>query len=38
MNTFIEIEDELKPDHKYHVAYCRKAVYIYSTVNSSESY
>lgn len=26
MNTFKEIEDELKPDHKYRVAYCRKAL------------
>ncbi|VAH39706.1 unnamed protein product [Triticum turgidum subsp. durum] len=26
MNTFIEIEHELKPDHKYRVAYCRKAI------------
>uniref|UniRef100_R7WFZ2 (+)-delta-cadinene synthase isozyme C2 n=1 Tax=Aegilops tauschii TaxID=37682 RepID=R7WFZ2_AEGTA len=26
MNTFREFEDELKPDHKYRVAYSRKAI------------
>uniref|UniRef100_A0ACD5ZG04 Uncharacterized protein n=1 Tax=Avena sativa TaxID=4498 RepID=A0ACD5ZG04_AVESA len=25
MNTFIEFEDDLKPDHKYRIVYCRKA-------------
>ncbi|KAM0837349.1 hypothetical protein ACQ4PT_061725 [Festuca glaucescens] len=25
MNTFIEFEDDLKPDHKYRIVYCRMA-------------